>query len=253
MNSVITRTLACGIFNPCANPSRVPCTACVDTHAVRLSPFHSQTQPCVSSEVCVCTCVEYVAFNGERRRLEAGRGIAVFLRGAAARVGRREHLRRLRPHRLLHGRQRRQHFPLDLDQPQRIGRLLLGGRGERADLFAGIEHLVAGLDRDEHRLHARRFFGSARVDALQPRVRVRRSQDAAVDHSRPRDVVRILRAAGDLLRPVDARDPRAEQPRLLGPRIGRMLRRTRWRLDFGNLSSVVRVSHGSPPWPRAPP
>ncbi|MNC99427.1 hypothetical protein D3C83_177170 [compost metagenome] len=58
MNSVMTRTLACGIFRPCANPSRVPCTACVDTHAVRLSPFHSHTQPCVSSEVCVCTCVE---------------------------------------------------------------------------------------------------------------------------------------------------------------------------------------------------
>jgi hypothetical protein len=61
MNSVITRTLACGIFRPCAKPSRVPCTACVDTHAVRLSPFHSHTQPCVSSEVCVCTWVEYVA------------------------------------------------------------------------------------------------------------------------------------------------------------------------------------------------
>ena len=59
MNSVITRTLACGIFSPCAKPSRVPCTACVETHAVRFSPFHSQRQPCVSSEVCVCTCVEY--------------------------------------------------------------------------------------------------------------------------------------------------------------------------------------------------
>src|SRR4029450_1748551 len=57
MNSVITRTLACGIFTPPAKPSRVPCTACVETHAVRLSPLHSQMQPCVSSEVWVCTCV----------------------------------------------------------------------------------------------------------------------------------------------------------------------------------------------------
>ena len=36
MNSVITRTLACGILRPQAKPSRVPCTACVETHAVRL-------------------------------------------------------------------------------------------------------------------------------------------------------------------------------------------------------------------------
>ena len=223
MNSVITRTLACGIFRPCAKPSRVPCTACVDTHAVRLSPFHSHTQPCVSSDVCVCTCVEYVAFNRERRGLEAGVEIAVLLRLSAARVRRREHLRRFRTHRLLDGRQRRQYFPLELDQAQRICRLLLGCGGERADLFAGIQHLVAGLDRDQHGLHTRRLLGGARVDALQSRVRVRRSQDAAVDHARTSDVVRILGAARDLLRAVDARDARAEQPRFLRPGVGWML------------------------------
>ena len=46
MYCVMTRTLACGILRPCAKPSFVPCTPCVDTHAVSLSPSHSQTQPC---------------------------------------------------------------------------------------------------------------------------------------------------------------------------------------------------------------
>src|SRR6266853_1135553 len=55
---VMTRTLPPGIFNPCAKPSFVPCTPCVDTHAVSLSPSHSQTQPCVSMHTCVMTCVE---------------------------------------------------------------------------------------------------------------------------------------------------------------------------------------------------
>ena len=35
----------------------LPGVACVLTHAVSLSPSHSQTHPCVSSETCVCTCV----------------------------------------------------------------------------------------------------------------------------------------------------------------------------------------------------
>src|ERR1035437_5468395 len=61
MYCVITRTLVCGICSPCANPCAVPCAACVDTHAVSLSPSHSQTQPCVSRHTCVTTCVEYVA------------------------------------------------------------------------------------------------------------------------------------------------------------------------------------------------
>src|SRR5690242_7281261 len=56
MYSQITRTLACGICSDSANPSRVPWTACVDTHAVNLSPSHSHTQPCVSRHTCVCTC-----------------------------------------------------------------------------------------------------------------------------------------------------------------------------------------------------
>src|SRR5262245_1298230 len=57
MYSVITRTLVCGIPSASAKPSRVPCTACVEAHDVRLSPFHSQTHPCVSRQTCVSTCV----------------------------------------------------------------------------------------------------------------------------------------------------------------------------------------------------
>ncbi len=57
MYSVMTRTFDCGIPSASAKPSRVPCTACVDAHAVRLSPCHSQTQPCVSRQTCVSTCV----------------------------------------------------------------------------------------------------------------------------------------------------------------------------------------------------
>src|SRR4051812_11660496 len=47
---VITRTLACGMFRPLANPSREALTPWVETHAVRLSPSHSQTEPCDSRQ-----------------------------------------------------------------------------------------------------------------------------------------------------------------------------------------------------------
>src|SRR6478736_6141116 len=60
MYCVMTRTLALGILRPCAKPSFVPCTPCVDTHAVSLSPSHSQTQPCDSMHTCVITWVAYV-------------------------------------------------------------------------------------------------------------------------------------------------------------------------------------------------
>ena len=152
------------------------------------------------------------AVDGEGRRLEAGRQVAVFLRRALAGVCRREHLRRLRTHRLLDIGQRRQHFPFNLDHSQRVAGLLLGRGRERADLFAGKHHPVTGLDRDQHGLHARRSFSRRRVDALQARVRVWRSQDAAMEHAGPDNVVGILRAAGRLERAVDARHARAEQP-----------------------------------------
>src|SRR5215831_521027 len=60
MYCVITRTFDAGILRPCAKPSFVPCTPCVLTHAVSLSPSHSQTHPCVSMQTCVMTCVAYV-------------------------------------------------------------------------------------------------------------------------------------------------------------------------------------------------
>src|SRR4029079_786000 len=61
MYCVITRTFDAGIFSPVANPSLVALTPCVDTHAVKFSPSHSQTAPCDSRHTCVITCVEYVS------------------------------------------------------------------------------------------------------------------------------------------------------------------------------------------------
>src|SRR4051795_1076986 len=61
MYSQIVCTFACGICSASAKPSRLPCTACVEIHAVSLSPSHSHTQPFVSRHTCVCTCVSYVA------------------------------------------------------------------------------------------------------------------------------------------------------------------------------------------------
>ena len=57
MYSQIVCTFACGIWSASANPSRLPCTACVEIHEVSVSPSHSHTQPCVSRHTCVCTCV----------------------------------------------------------------------------------------------------------------------------------------------------------------------------------------------------
>src|SRR5439155_23028460 len=61
MYCVMQRTLVCGMPSACANCCALWITACVEIHAVSLSPSHSHTQPCVSRQTCVMTCVEYVA------------------------------------------------------------------------------------------------------------------------------------------------------------------------------------------------
>jgi hypothetical protein len=54
----ITRTFVCGMPRPAAKLSRREVTPCVDTHAVSLSPSHSQIVPCASMHACVMTWVE---------------------------------------------------------------------------------------------------------------------------------------------------------------------------------------------------
>ncbi len=208
--------------------------------------------PLAHAAVCLERCVRLHlrrvgAFNGERSCLEPRREIAVFLGRAPARVRGREDLRSFRTHRLFDVGQRRQYFPLRLDHAQGVFRLLLGRRCQRADLLAGKHHLVARLDRDEQRFHARRLLRRGCIDALQPRMRVWRSQDAPVDHPRSHDVVGVLRASRHLHRTVDARHTRPEQARLFGPGILVVLWRTWRRLDFWYL-----ISHGSLLWLTAP-
>ncbi len=121
-----------------------------------------------------------------------------------------------------HGGQRR---VVDLDQLERLG----GGRfvdrdhrGHRIALVAGDVHgehravaergAVERLDpareigAGEHRQHARVRAGAARIDAIDPRVRVGRAQHLRVRHARHREVGDVARAPGDLLGGVDARD-----------------------------------------------
>src|SRR3954447_20864310 len=58
MYCVMQCTLDCGMPSACANCCADWTTACVEIHAVSLSPSHSHTQPCVSRHTCVITCVE---------------------------------------------------------------------------------------------------------------------------------------------------------------------------------------------------
>ena len=60
------------------------------------------------------------------------------------------------------------------------------------------------------RLDAGRAPGRAEIDRHDARVWMRRADDAAVEHAGPGDVERVLRAAGDLVRAVEALDRRAD-------------------------------------------
>ena len=99
---VMTRTLACGIPSPCAKPlRRSECTACVETHAVSLSPSHSQTHA-VRLEAHVRDDVGRIGrLDDVRGRGEAGVEIAGLFGRALAGVAVREHRRRVGRHRLL--------------------------------------------------------------------------------------------------------------------------------------------------------
>ena len=74
-----------------------------------------------------------------RRRLEAGREIAGFLRLPGAHVAAGEDRGRGAGQRLLDDGDVRQDFVLDLDQPRRVDRVLLGVGGDRRHLVA-LEH-----------------------------------------------------------------------------------------------------------------
>src|SRR5215831_21043551 len=60
MNCVTTCTFGCGIESAGASCWATPTTPCVEIQTLSLSPSHSQTEPCVSMQTCVITCVSYV-------------------------------------------------------------------------------------------------------------------------------------------------------------------------------------------------
>ena len=109
----------------------------------------------------------------------------------------------------------------DLDGAKRV----LGGRPRgRCEGEDGLpviaDHVLARvLDHD-----ARHPLGGRGVDRDDLRVRVRRAEDAGVEHARPAGVVRVDGAAGDLLRPVEAR-PAAAGDRARTHGIGRRIAR----------------------------
>jgi hypothetical protein len=119
---------------------------------------------------------------------------------------------------------------LDVDQLQR---LLGDGRGlgrHRRDLVADAAHR-ADLERQlvvreaegvlldvgagDDRQHARQRDGAPGVDPHQPRVRVARAEDLAVDQPRQVEVVQEARAPGDLVGPVALGDAGADDARAL--------------------------------------
>ena len=182
------------------------------------------------------------------RLREPGVEIAGLLRLAFLDVAVLEDRRRTLAHRERDGRDMGQHFVLDLDQPQRILCLLLGRGGDGRNLIALEHQLFAGLGDRQHRLYSRRLFRGAEIERDDPRMRVRRSEDAAMEHAGPVDVERVLRAPGGLDAAVQPRHARANENRLVRPRVFLVLGRLRRGSDFGDLR---RFSHGPPPSSRA--
>ncbi len=154
-----------------------------------------------------------------RGLVEAGGDVAGLLGAALLGVAAGKHQRRVRRHGLLDVREVRQHLVADADQPRRVERALFGVGRDGGDRIALIHHLRAGLRVGQHRLDAGRFFRGGQVDRHHPRVRVRRADHLAVDHAGAVDVVGVAGAAADLVRSVEPLDRRADQHRLLGPRI----------------------------------
>ncbi len=174
-------------------------------------------------------------FDDVRRRLQGGVHVPLLPHGGLRDVPLLEDGGGRRPHRLLDGREMRQHLVVDLDQPERVLRDLLGDRGNRRDLLARVQDGrrfgLCGILEDDHRAHAVQFLRGGHIDARDPRVRMRRSEDARVEHAGPGDVVRVFRAALGLVRTVEATNGLAEEHALAEGR---------------------PASHGAPPSGRVP-
>ena len=125
-----------------------------------------------------------------------------------------------RPHRFFRIEHRRQRLVFDLDQVERLFGGVLVDRRDGCHLFADVAHGVDGQRQVVARLrkiavldagkvlpgddgaNARQGFGATRIDAHDPGVRMRASQQLAVQHSGHADVVGILGAAQSLERAV---------------------------------------------------
>src|SRR5438128_11534242 len=145
----------------------------------------------------------------------------------------------------------RQRIVLDFDRAHRVPRVLFGVGGDGSDRIALIHDLRAGLFPLEGGLAARRFFGGRQIDRYDPRMRMRRSQNLAVEHAGPVDVVRVSGAAGHFIRAVEPLDRRAENSGLLGPQV--LIRYALGRrLLLATAAAALRVlviTHEPPPSP----
>src|SRR4051812_3214545 len=111
----------------------------------------------------------------------------------------------------------RQHLVIDLDERHRVAREAGAVRGDGGDLVADEAHFLAedrllaaefdlvGVEAMDDRADPRQRFGLLRVDGSHARPRHRTAQDRRVEHARQLHVLRVRRATGDALPPVDAR------------------------------------------------
>ncbi len=145
MYCVMTRTFVCGIRAPARTAARTDARACVDIHAVSLSPSHSHTRA-VRFEAHVRDDVRGVGrFDDVRGLREAGVEIAGLFRCA---------LRVLPPGNTAGASGAIACSTLarcgsasycDADEPRRVARALFGVGRDRRDRIALIHHLRAGL------------------------------------------------------------------------------------------------------------
>jgi hypothetical protein len=145
----------------------------------------------------------------------------------AARERPRLAVERSAPDRLLRVDERVELLPFDLDQRERLVRLLgrLGReRRHRRAVVAGLVHEHVGVARDERGAHTRRLQRTRDVDPVSARVRVWAAEDGRVERAREREVGRVERLAARLRRPIDPlRRPADGRQRSLGPRLERVL------------------------------
>src|SRR5262249_44507861 len=153
-------------------------------------------------------------FQREGRGLESGLEIAVLRRLPRTDIARRKHFGRPAGQRGIDADDRGHRLVLHLPRARGVDGVFFGVRDDSRDFVALVHDdrrlWILQIAVNQRRLEAGHALGRREIDRHDAGVRVRRADDARVEHARTRDVEGVLRASADLVGAVEALDARAD-------------------------------------------